>query len=97
MAHPPKLLDQVRQLMRFKHMSLSTENSYVYYIKDYILFHHKRYAISRERHGRARSRSLAERHPPGRRRTRQRLHPEASLLGPSNHLLTERSTRHSLT
>jgi len=29
--------------MRFKHMSLSTEKSYVYYIKDYILFHHKRH------------------------------------------------------
>jgi integron integrase len=29
--------------MRFKHMSLSTEKSYIYYIKDYILFHRKRH------------------------------------------------------
>ncbi len=43
MAQPPKLLDQVRQLARFKHMSLSTEKSYVYYIKDYIFFHRKRH------------------------------------------------------
>lgn len=43
MSQPPKLLDQVRQLARFKHMSLSTEKSYVYYIKDYIFFHRKRH------------------------------------------------------
>ena len=43
MTPPPGLLDQVRQVMRLKHMSLRTEQSYVHYIRDYILFHHKRH------------------------------------------------------
>lgn len=37
---PPKLLDQVRQSIRLKHMSLSTERSYVNSIKNYI-YHYK--------------------------------------------------------
>ena len=36
-------LDQVRQTMRFKHMSRSTEKSYLYYILDYIYFHNNRH------------------------------------------------------
>ena len=36
-------LDQVRQTMRFKHMSRSTEKSYLYYISDYIYFHNNRH------------------------------------------------------
>lgn len=40
---PPRLLDQVREVARLKHFSLSTEKSYVYYIRDFILFHHKRH------------------------------------------------------
>ena len=43
MAQAPRLLDQVRQVMRLKHMSLRTEESYLYYIKGYILFHDKRH------------------------------------------------------
>jgi integron integrase len=39
----PKLLDQVRQSIRLKHMSRRTEESYVYYIKQFILFHNKRH------------------------------------------------------
>lgn len=40
---PPKLLDQVRNLIRLKHMSHKTERAYVAYIRDYILFHGKRH------------------------------------------------------
>ncbi|MDV2994931.1 MAG: Tyrosine recombinase XerC [Chroococcidiopsis sp. SAG 2025] len=40
---PPRLLDQVRQSIRLKHFSLKTEKSYVYYIRDFILFHNKRH------------------------------------------------------
>jgi len=40
---PPHLLDQVRQAIRLKHFSLKTEKSYVYYIRDFILFHGKRH------------------------------------------------------
>jgi integron integrase len=40
---PPRLLDRVRDTLRLKHMSLKTEKSYMYYIKDFILFHNKRH------------------------------------------------------
>lgn len=40
---PPRLLNQVRESIRLKHFSLSTEKSYVYYIRDFILFHDKRH------------------------------------------------------
>jgi hypothetical protein len=39
----PKLLDQVRQLMRVRHYSLRTEEAYVGWIRRYILFHGKRH------------------------------------------------------
>lgn len=39
----PKLLDQVRSLMRLKHLSHKTERAYVAYIREYILFHNKRH------------------------------------------------------
>ncbi|MFZ4728540.1 MAG: integron integrase [Pseudanabaena sp.] len=38
-------LTQVRQVMRLKHMSHSTEKSYLYYILDYIYFHNKRHPL----------------------------------------------------
>ena len=38
-----KLLDQVRHVIRLKHYSPSTENSYVSWIRRYILFHKKRH------------------------------------------------------
>jgi Phage integrase, N-terminal SAM-like domain len=38
----PKLLDQVRQLMRLRHYSLRTEEAYVG-MRRYILFHGKRH------------------------------------------------------
>jgi hypothetical protein len=36
-------LDQVRQVLRLKHMSRRTEASYLHYIIDYIRFHGKRH------------------------------------------------------
>jgi len=42
-AHPPKLLDQVRQSLRTKHYSYRTEKSYIGWIKQYILFHKKKH------------------------------------------------------
>ncbi|MDD2725497.1 MAG: integron integrase [Methylovulum sp.] len=40
---PPKLLDQVRDRIRVKHYSISTEKLYVHWIKRFILFHGKRH------------------------------------------------------
>lgn len=39
----PKLLDQVREKIRYKHYSLSTEQVYVSWIKQYIIFHGRRH------------------------------------------------------
>ena len=39
----PRLLDQVRDVIRLKHYSMSTEKTYVSWIKRYILFHNKRH------------------------------------------------------
>jgi len=39
----PKLLDQVRTTMRAAHYSKSTEESYISWIKRFILFHNKRH------------------------------------------------------
>jgi len=43
MSQQPKLLDQVRNALRLKHYSYRTEQSYVHWIKQYILFHDKRH------------------------------------------------------
>jgi integron integrase len=40
-----KLLDLVRDKIRFKHYSYSTERTYVHWIKNYILFHNKKHPI----------------------------------------------------
>ncbi len=37
-----KLLDIVRNKVRFKHYSLSTEKTYIHWIKHYIFFHNKK-------------------------------------------------------
>jgi hypothetical protein len=42
-GQPKKLLDQVREKIRFKHYSLSTENTYLSWIKQFILYHSKRH------------------------------------------------------
>jgi integron integrase len=39
----PKLLEQVRQLLRLRHYSLRTEEAYLGWIRRYILFHGKRH------------------------------------------------------
>ena len=39
-----KLLDQVRDKIRFKHYSIKTEKSYVGWIKRYIFFHKMRHS-----------------------------------------------------
>ena len=36
-----KLLDIVRDKIRFKHYSISTEKTYIHWIKHYILFHNQ--------------------------------------------------------
>ena len=38
-----KLLDQVREVMRFKHISIRTEQAYTLWIRQFILFHNKRH------------------------------------------------------
>lgn len=40
-----KLLDLVRDKIRFKHYSYSTERTYVHWIKHYILFHNKKHPL----------------------------------------------------
>jgi integron integrase len=39
----PKLLDQVREVIRMKHYSIRTEQAYVDWIRRYIFFHNKRH------------------------------------------------------
>ena len=43
LPQPKKLLDQVRDKIRFKHYSLSTESTYISWIKQFILYHGKRH------------------------------------------------------
>jgi integron integrase len=43
MPEPKKLLDQVRDVLRIKHYSYRTEQTYVDWIKRYIIFHEKRH------------------------------------------------------
>ncbi|WP_228016509.1 phage integrase N-terminal SAM-like domain-containing protein [Leptolyngbya ectocarpi] len=40
---PRKLLDQVRDAIRLRHYSYRTEETYVQWIRRYILFHNKRH------------------------------------------------------
>ncbi len=42
-SQPPRLLGQVKQVLRTKHYSLKTEKSYIHYICEFILFHDKRH------------------------------------------------------
>jgi hypothetical protein len=41
----PKLLDNVRETIRLKHLSHRTEESYVQWIKRFVLFHNKRHPL----------------------------------------------------
>jgi hypothetical protein len=40
---PKKLLDQLRDVIRLKHYAYRTEETYVQWVKRYILFHEKRH------------------------------------------------------
>ena len=42
MSEPPKLFERIHEIFRLKHLSLKTEKSYLYYIKDFLRFHHMR-------------------------------------------------------
>jgi len=42
-SQPPRLLDQVRHIIRMKHMSRRAEEACVSYIRQFILFHNKRH------------------------------------------------------
>jgi integron integrase len=42
-GNPPRLLDQVRELIRVRHYSIRTEQAYVQWIRRFILFHGKRH------------------------------------------------------
>jgi integron integrase len=42
-SKPKKLLDQLRDAIRLKHYSYSTEKTYIHWAKRYILFHNKRH------------------------------------------------------
>jgi integron integrase len=42
-ANKPKLLDQVRDIIRRRHYSFRTEQAYVDWIRRFILYHHKRH------------------------------------------------------
>jgi len=42
-ARPRKLLDQVQDVIRLKHYSYRTEETYVHWIRRFILFHSKRH------------------------------------------------------
>ena len=40
---PKKLLEQVHDIIRIKHYSYRTEETYIFWIRRYILFHDKRH------------------------------------------------------
>jgi hypothetical protein len=40
---PPKLLDRVRRELRLRHYSARTEESYVHWVRRFVLFHGKRH------------------------------------------------------
>jgi integron integrase len=41
----PKLLDQVKQVCRVRHLSTRTEEAYVHWVKRFVLFHKKRHPL----------------------------------------------------
>lgn len=43
MEDKPKLLDQMRDILRRRHYSIRTEQTYVDWVRRFILFHHKRH------------------------------------------------------
>lgn len=45
-AQPPKLLDRLRQTLRTRHYSRRTEEAYAHWVRQFIVFHHKRHPQS---------------------------------------------------
>ena len=41
----PRLMDQVRSVIRVRHYSRRTEEAYTYWIRQFILFHDKRHPM----------------------------------------------------
>ncbi len=41
----PKLLDQIRETIKLKHFSIRTEETYIHWIKRFIIFHKKRHPL----------------------------------------------------
>lgn len=41
----PRLLDQMREVIRTRHYSIRTEDSYLQWVRRFILFHHKRHPV----------------------------------------------------
>lgn len=46
MSVKKKLSDMVRDKIRFKHCSISTEKTYIFWVKHYIFFHNKKHSIN---------------------------------------------------
>lgn len=44
---PPRLLDQLREQIRYRHCSLQTERTYVHWTRAFIRFHHLRHLCER--------------------------------------------------
>ena len=42
-GNPPRLLDQVREVIRMRHYSIRTEDTYLEWIRRYIRFHGRRH------------------------------------------------------
>ena len=64
---PPRLLEQVRVAIRTKHYSLRTEDTYVQWIRRFILFQRKRHPADwgvTRCHSPARSKSVTRVRPP---------------------------------
>ncbi len=49
MTHPPRLLDQARNLIRTRHYSIRTEDTYTGWIKRFTLLHGKRHPKDMEK------------------------------------------------
>jgi len=49
MARPPRLLEQVRNRIRARHLSYRTEKAYLHWIQRYIRFHELRHPQSLQR------------------------------------------------
>ena len=51
--HQPRLLDRIRDKIRFNHYSIRTEQAYVDWVRRFVLFHGKRHPVEMAAAGRA--------------------------------------------